>query len=105
VLDANGNQRIYYSDFLAATIQVGARLREEPLRAVFNRFDFDRSGAITTADFRAVLGDSFEGGSVEELLSEADFRGKGEVTFEDFKKIMEDLEAPSLAESRGFSYL
>mmetsp|Transcript_130643 Transcript_130643/g.418930 ORF Transcript_130643/g.418930 Transcript_130643/m.418930 type:complete len:593 (+) Transcript_130643:63-1841(+) len=105
VLDSNGNERIYYSDFLAATIQVRARLREEPLRAVFNRFDSDRSGAITAADFRAVLGDSFEGGSVEELLAQADARGEGEVTFEDFKKVMEDLEAPALAESRGFSYL
>jgi len=61
------------------------------LRAAFDRFDADRSGTISARDLHNVLGETFEGVSVEILLQEADQHGKGEVTFDDFMKVIEEL--------------
>lgn len=104
LLDCNGHQRIYYSDFLAATMEVRQRLREEAVRATFCRFDRDSSGFICVKDFRAVLGETFEGVDVEELVSQADPRGRGEIDFQAFVQVLEDSDAvPSTSSpiSRG----
>jgi len=101
MLDANGDERIYYSDFLAATMQCRSRLREEAVRATFNRFDADRSGTISVSDVRNVLGDSFEGMHVEDLVAQADPKGKGEISFEDFLRVVEDQDVTSAATPRA----
>mmetsp|Transcript_82515 Transcript_82515/g.246051 ORF Transcript_82515/g.246051 Transcript_82515/m.246051 type:complete len:589 (-) Transcript_82515:112-1878(-) len=93
MLDANGDERIYYSDFLAATMQARSRLREEAVRATFHRLDADGSGSISVQDFRAVLGETFEGVDVEELIKEADPVRRGEITFEGFVQVLEDHDA------------
>ena len=46
-MDYHGNNKINYSEFLAATIDVKTFLSESRLRAVFNQFDTDSSGKIT----------------------------------------------------------
>jgi len=98
MLDANGDEQIYYSDFLAATMQARSRLREESVRATFHRLDADSSGTISVQDFTEVLGETFEGVSVEELVKEADPSHHGEITFEAFMKVLEDHDAvPSSA--------
>jgi len=89
-LDVSGEERIYYSDFLAATMGTRSRLREETARATFNRFDARSSGTISVSDFRAVLGETFEGVNVEELARQADPKNKGGVSFEDFVRVLED---------------
>jgi len=99
MLDANGDEQIYYSDFLAATMQARSRLREEAVRATFHRLDADGSGAISAQDFRTVLGETFEGVDVEELLREADPRSGGEISFEAFVRVLEDHDAVPLTPS------
>jgi calcium-dependent protein kinase len=72
MLDANGDDRISCSDFLAAALDGAARARNRDLvmRATFSRLDADRSGTIGAEDLRTVIGDTFEGAGVEELMAE-----------------------------------
>lgn len=82
-LDVNKDQRIYYSEFLAATAKVCRFSHKQALKATFSRFDADGSGSIGTQDLLSVLGKTFEGADVEELLEEARPQG-GEISFEEF---------------------
>lgn len=93
MLDANGDEKIYYSDFLAATMEARTRNRKEAVRATFARLDADGSGAIGVSDVRDVIGETFEGASVEDLIREADPEGRGEITFEAFTRVLEDRDA------------
>merc|ERR1712224_2650 len=61
----------------------------------FHRFDVDESGFVTLDNLRTVLGDKFEGESVEQLLGEADTSGDGQISYEDF---LEYLQAHDTAE-------
>ncbi|CAE7445984.1 CPK2 [Symbiodinium microadriaticum] len=91
VLDANGDEEVYYSDFLAATASVRWQLRREVLRKIFNRFDRDRSGTISMHEVQLVLKESLEDGSVEELLEESKVAldSNGEISFEAFVNLFE----------------
>jgi len=91
VLDANGDEQVYFNEFLAASMNVKSNFSKDTLRAAFDRFDADRSGTISVHDLRTVLGETFEGVNVEIIFQEADMHGKGEVTFDDFKRIIEEL--------------
>ncbi|CAE8740972.1 unnamed protein product [Polarella glacialis] len=88
VLDANGDQRIYYSDFLAATMEAQTRLREEAVRATFRRLDADCSGTIGVSDVKAVFGETFNGADVEDFLQEMDPNEDGEFGYEVFARVM-----------------
>jgi calcium-dependent protein kinase len=82
-LDANRDQRIYYSEFMAATAKVCRQNHKQVLKATFSRFDADGSGSIGLEDLRSVLGKTFEGVDVSELLLEAQPQGL-EISFEEF---------------------
>lgn len=103
LLDANGHQRIYYSDFLAATMEARCRLREEAVRAAFNRLDADRSGTICAEDFRCVIGKTFEGIDVEELVEQADPHGEGSIDYSTFLRVLEDRDVSPSPRSRARS--
>jgi len=49
-VDYFGNQKINYSEFIVATINLDEFLNENKLLALFNQFDTDGSGIITTAN-------------------------------------------------------
>eukprot|EP00933_Yihiella_yeosuensis_P053691 TRINITY_DN51965_c0_g1_i1.p1 TRINITY_DN51965_c0_g1~~TRINITY_DN51965_c0_g1_i1.p1 ORF type:complete len:566 (+),score=110.55 TRINITY_DN51965_c0_g1_i1:119-1816(+) len=93
VLDANGDEQIYYSDFLAATMDARKQLREEAVIAAFHRLDADGSGSISVDDLRRVIGETFEGVDVELLVREADAACRGELGFDDFMNVLEDTDA------------
>lgn len=101
LLNANGDEQIYYSDFLAATMGAQMQEREGALRAAFNRFDADLSGTISVDDLRSVIGDSFEGVDVEELMLQANPRGCNEISFEDFMQIFEECGSPTKSPSKS----
>jgi calcium-dependent protein kinase len=88
VLDANGDEQIYYSDFLAATLNTRTRVREDAIRSAFHRLDADSSGAITANDFKKTLGETFEGVNVELLLSDAQRNSEDGLCFEDFCRLV-----------------
>merc|ERR1740121_2311198 len=93
VIDSNSDEQIYYSDFLAATMDVRSQLRQEAVRAAFHRLDADSSGTISADDLRKVIGETFEGVDVELLVREADFAGTGEVGYNDFVRVLEAHDA------------
>ena len=93
VLDANGDEQVYYSDFLAATMDVRKQLRQEAVLSAFNRLDADGSGTISPDDLRKVIGETFEGVNVELLVREADAACRGELTFQDFLSLLEATDA------------
>lgn len=47
-VDYFGNNKINYSEFIVATIDMNDFLNENKLKALFNQFDTDGSGCITT---------------------------------------------------------
>eukprot|EP00747_Dinoflagellata_sp_TGD_P159669 gnl/TRDRNA2_/TRDRNA2_177909_c0_seq4.p1 gnl/TRDRNA2_/TRDRNA2_177909_c0~~gnl/TRDRNA2_/TRDRNA2_177909_c0_seq4.p1 ORF type:complete len:569 (+),score=95.24 gnl/TRDRNA2_/TRDRNA2_177909_c0_seq4:104-1810(+) len=95
-LDFDGDHEIAYTEFLAACLHDRDRLHQDLLRDTFERFDADGAGEITADKLRAVLGDSFEGKTVEELLVEADFNCDARLTFDEF---VEYLTAADVAEN------
>lgn len=83
-LDSNNDEEIQYSDFLAAMVSTRIALHDDLLRAAFRKFDSDGSGFITVGDLRQVLGDSFAGEKVADLLAEADILQDGRISYPEF---------------------
>jgi calcium-dependent protein kinase len=86
VMDANGDEQVYYSEFLAAAMD--QPLKEEHLWSAFCRLDADNSGSISAEDIQSVIGDSFEGMDSQQLLDAAEFTpsADGEVSFASFRR-------------------
>jgi len=83
-LDADSNDEIEYSEFLAATLQGNVKVHENVLRRTFSRFDRAGSGLISADDLRSILGGSFEAGDIEELIQEVDTSGDGKIDYDEF---------------------
>jgi calcium-dependent protein kinase len=98
-LDVDKTGHIKYSEFLAAMVSTRIAMHDELIRRTFHRFDKGDTGSITLDDLRKVLGESFEGTEVEELLKEADFKNDGKISFEEFTQfLMGEVElAPKVA--------
>lgn len=99
LLDSNGDEQIYYSDFLAATMEIQNTLREDTIHSVFHRFDADRSGTIEAKDLKDVLGDVFEGVEVEQLIEEVTSPSAGgKITYEGFLRVLQshNITSPKL---------
>eukprot|EP00401_Gymnodinium_catenatum_P073382 CAMPEP_0117489020 /NCGR_PEP_ID=MMETSP0784-20121206/16818_1 /TAXON_ID=39447 /ORGANISM="" /LENGTH=585 /DNA_ID=CAMNT_0005283731 /DNA_START=97 /DNA_END=1854 /DNA_ORIENTATION=+ len=95
VLDANGDEQIYYSNFLAATMEARGHLRRDAVRKAFNRLDTNGSGGISADNVRRAIGETFEGVDAAELLREAKvtFDCRGEICFEEFVLLLEMRDA------------
>jgi len=104
-LDADGTDEIGYSEFLAAAMEDRMRMHQDVLNATFDRFDEDGTGQITVSNLRALVGDTFEGSDVEELIREADQTGDGRISRPEFLKYInnheesEEEEEPPVEES------
>eukprot|EP00927_Polykrikos_kofoidii_P022459 TRINITY_DN2094_c1_g1_i1.p1 TRINITY_DN2094_c1_g1~~TRINITY_DN2094_c1_g1_i1.p1 ORF type:complete len:535 (-),score=94.46 TRINITY_DN2094_c1_g1_i1:200-1759(-) len=83
-LDANHSEEINYTEFLAAMLDSRIRLHGDLLRAAFKKFDVDDSGHITTDNLRSVLGESYDGDTVEQLLAEATLDKDKGISYADF---------------------
>jgi Ca2+-binding EF-hand superfamily protein len=96
----NGNGTVDYSEFLAANLQLNELLTNEKLQAAFNLFDIDQNGKITIEEIKSLLGggatESFIGSDPNNdvwrsLMYEGDENDDGEITFEEFKVMMQKL--------------
>lgn len=83
-LDADHDHEIAYTEFLAATLQSRVRFHESLLRETFHRFDTDETGSISVKNLHQILGETFEGVEVEELMKEADANHDGSISYEEF---------------------
>lgn len=71
VLGRSHGGAIHYSEFLAALVHPLIGLHDDLLRATFRQFDTARCGRITPDSIRQVLGDSFDGFAMVDLLAQA----------------------------------
>lgn len=83
-LDANHDEEIHYSNFLAAVMSTRINLHEELLRSAFAKFDTDSSGYITLKNLRQVLGNTYEGEDVADFLKEADLLHDDRISYPEF---------------------
>jgi len=83
-LDQNHDDEIHYSDFLAAMVGARINMHEDHLKSAFRKFDVDNSGYITKENLREVLGETYEGETVDSLLAEADLLQDGRISYQEF---------------------
>ena len=93
VADADGSGEIDYSEFVVATMDKKKLLSNEKLETAFNLFDKDNSGSISADEIKDVLG---VGKNIDEkvwndLVMEVDGKGDGEISFSEFKTMMQKL--------------
>ena len=93
IADADGSGEIDYSEFVVSSINKRKLLSNEKLEAAFNLFDKDGSGSISANEIREVLG---VGKNIDEkvwndIITEVDGNGDGEISFIEFKIMMEKL--------------
>mmetsp|Transcript_72644 Transcript_72644/g.170227 ORF Transcript_72644/g.170227 Transcript_72644/m.170227 type:complete len:558 (+) Transcript_72644:112-1785(+) len=87
-LDTTQSDEIHYSEFLAAMVSTRIALHDDLLLATFKRFDKDNSGKITVENLREVLGETFEGNAVENIMVEADLTGSGDISYEEWMQYL-----------------
>lgn len=56
-VDVDKNGKIYWNEFLAATISHSIYLSEDNLKEAFNNFDHDRDGYFDLENMKAALSD------------------------------------------------
>ena len=90
IIDADGNGFIEYEEFVRAGIDKRKILTSENLQVVFAFFDTDRSGTITPDEIKAVLDQEgcFDNAVWTNIIKEIDKNGDGEISFSEFKKMM-----------------
>merc|ERR1711924_45384 len=91
-VDTDGNGEICFDEFLEMMRkQVDSSDPEQDLREAFAVFDKDNSGTIDASELAEVmktLGESLTAEEIQEMIKEADIDGDGQVSFEEFKKMM-----------------
>lgn len=91
-IDSNASGVVDYSEFLAATLEKKKYMREDRLWAAFRVFDVDGNGTISKEELQKILlggqvdveGDK----SIDEIIRECDLNGDGEISFDEFVKMM-----------------
>lgn len=93
IADADGSGEIDYSEWVVASIDKKKLLTNEKLEAAFNLFDKDGSGSISATEVKDVLGigKNIDDEVWSDIIKEVDGDGDGEISFEEFKAMMEKL--------------
>lgn len=85
-LDVYGNGSVYYTEFLAATLEMHGKIDDERLADAFNRIDIDYTGHISTDNIKQILGVDYDKVLVEKAIKEFENDKNGKVSFAEFKK-------------------
>jgi len=89
-LDTTQNEEIHYSEFLAAMVSTRIAMHDDLLHETFKRFDVDSSGYITLENLQQVLGETFDGEEVKELMKEADGNLDSRISLEEFEHYIKE---------------
>lgn len=103
IADADGSGEIDYSEFVVATMDKRKLLSNEKLETAFNLFDKDGSGSISANEIKDVLG---VGKNIDEkvwndIVLEVDGNGDGEISFGEFKIMMQKLLSDDSPPTKG----
>eukprot|EP00347_Sterkiella_histriomuscorum_P002144 403369302 len=93
-LDLNNDEKISYSNFLAATVDKTKALTVQNLNFAFHHFDADNSGFITEGGLSEVFyreGRKNKKEQIDEIMKHADPEKKGRISYVDFNKIMKSV--------------
>ena len=91
--DMNQKGNIAYSEFIAATMDEGIYLQPEKILSAFNLFDKNKTGKISAADLKEILGKEteFDEGVWKDMIKQVDKNGEGVIDVEQFKTMMFDI--------------
>jgi len=92
-LDANNQDEICYTEFLAAMVSSQIQIHEELLQAAFNRFDTDSTGYITDDNLQRVLGDSCSPDLISAMIWDADLSKDNQISYQEFTSYLLDINA------------
>ena len=91
-IDLDGNGVIDYNEFLVCSMNKEKILRNDNLKICFNEFDTDHSGKISVDEISHLFnkGDNNDENleALKKMMKDADENGDGEISFEEFKDIM-----------------
>lgn len=91
-IDKDGSGNIDFDEFLSMmTLKMGDRDSNAEMEKAFRLFDDDETGRITFRNLKRVakeLGEDMTDEELQEMIDEADREGTGEVSLDDFKRIM-----------------
>ncbi len=92
-IDKDGSQYIEYEEFLVAFMNNELLLSEKNLNNAFSHFDKDKSGKLGMEEIKILLGMVTEEDNyrTKELIKEYDINGDGEISLEEFKKLMQRI--------------
>jgi Ca2+-binding EF-hand superfamily protein len=92
-VDKDGSGTVDFTEFLdIMTSKIGDRDSREEMIKAFRLFDDDETGKISFRNLKRValeLGESISDEELQEMIDEADRDGDGEVSQDEFIKIME----------------
>ena len=89
-MDYHGNGKINYSEFLAATANLSSFVDDHKLKALFDMFDTDNSGSISSDNIHLAmqkLGLELPLEEVKAIIAKHDFDNDHTISFDEFKKI------------------
>jgi calmodulin len=108
-VDADGNGTIDFPEFLTLMARkMKDTDSEEEILEAFKVFDKDGNGFISAAELRHVmtnLGEKLTDEEVDEMIREADVDGDGQITYEEFVRMMMFWTPGSLPGSGLWKYL
>ena len=91
-IDLDGNGVIDYNEFLVCSMNKEKILRNDNLKICFDEFDTDHSGKISVDEISHLFnkGDNNDENleALKKMMKDADENGDGEISFEEFKDIM-----------------
>lgn len=90
--DYKGSQgKIYYSEFLAATVKTQDLITDEKLWYLFNQFDTKNTGFITEDDlgraFKRIGARNISESEIKDIIAINDLDGNGVLSFDEFKML------------------
>lgn len=93
IADSDGSGEIDYSEWVVASMDKRKLLTNEKLQVAFNLFDKDQGGSISANEIKSVLGvgKNIDEKIWNEIIHEVDSNGDGEISFPEFKTMMQKL--------------
>eukprot|EP00439_Symbiodinium_sp_Y106_P003873 s4241_g1.t1 len=88
-LDTDGSGNIDYTEFMAATLTKKQYLRREVMWAAFRVFDTNGDGVITKDELAKILKEEDNMSYIEKMVQDVDLDSNGEISFDEFCKMME----------------